>query len=130
MSRTTPDEVATVIDVDTTAVPDLQPFIDVASELVTECCSAAGYTEQRLTMIETWLAAHFYSMKDRQVTSEGVSGVSQSYESNVGQALFFTRHGQQAMLLDTAGGLAALSKKTETGSARKVGVTWLGTTET
>jgi len=124
--RTTADQVKAVIEVDTTSVPDLTPFITAANELVTECCADAGYTDARLALIETWLAAHFYAIRDPRYASEN-AGVSASYQYQVGLNLAVTTYGQQAMLLDTVGGLAALSKRAEKGIKKKVGVAWLGT---
>lgn len=125
MARTTSVEVAKIIELD--AAIDLAPFITVANELVTELCVDSGYSATRLTLIETWLAAHFYCIRDPRVTSES-AGVSASYEGTVGLHLDLSRYGQQVMLLDTAGSLAALNKKSQTGR-RTISVTWLGTAQ-
>lgn len=128
MARTTQAAVEAIIEVDEDAVADLTPFIDAANELVTEICApVATYTAARLELIERWLAAHFYAVRDPRVASEGVKGVTASYQHRVGLHLAVTTYGQQAMLLDTNGGLAALSKRMEEGTVTPtVGVTWLG----
>lgn len=124
MARTTAENVALIVEVD--ADISLTPFIDMANELVTECCADAGYTATRLELIERWLSAHFYVIRDPRASSES-AGVSISYANpNVGMAIHGTKEGQQALLLDTAGGLTALSKSSESGRGRTVGVTWMG----
>lgn len=127
--RTTANDVKAIIEVDSAAIPDLTPFITAANELVTEVCVPLGYTAARLAMIETWLAAHFYAIRDPRYASES-AGVSASYQHQVGLNLAVTTYGQQAMLLDTMGGLASLSKRAERGVKKRVGVTWLGTSRT
>ncbi len=129
MARTTADAVDDIVEVDSAI--DLTPFITVANELVTECCASAvpAYTDTRLELIERYLAAHFYVIRDPRASSES-AGVSKSYlNPNVGMAIHGTKEGQQALLLDTAGGLAALSKRTEAGGSKSIGVTWLGTAD-
>jgi hypothetical protein len=124
--RTTAALVKGIIEVDEDSIPDLDPFILTANELVTECCGSAGYTATRLELIERWLAAHFVAIRDPRLASEQ-AGVSARYQHKVGLILQVTTYGQQAMTLDTAGGLAALSKRAEEGKTKSVGITWLGT---
>lgn len=122
MARTTSDLVADIIEVDVDI--GLTPFISVANELVTEVCAAAGYTDERLELIERWLAAHFYTNRDPRPTREEAGPVSASYQSKLGLNLATSHYGQTAMVLDTAGGLAALNSLTPT---KTLSVTWLGT---
>ncbi len=125
--RTTDEAVGGIIDVD--SGDDLTPFILSANELVTEICVPAGYTEQRLELIERWLAAHFYAIfnQSNAIQSEKTGPVSASYMSNIGRVLQYTRWGQQVLALDTKGGLAALSKSAEEGKKIPLGLTYLGT---
>lgn len=120
--RTTSELVAGIIEVDPT-IP-LDPFITTASELVTELCSDKGYSEARMELIERWLSAHFYTNRDPRPTREEAGPVSASYQSKVALNLSTSHYGQSALMLDTAGGLADLSK-----DLRKynLSVTWLGT---
>jgi hypothetical protein len=122
--RTTPALVAGIIEADATI--GLDPFIFTASELVTEVCAIAGYTVERLELIERWLSAHFYAIRDPRTTNEKAGSVGATYESKVDLNLALTRYGQQAMVLDTKGGLAQLNIVMSVGR-RKVGVTWVGT---
>ena len=125
MARTTPENIEKIVEVDEDI--DLEVFILMANELTTECCGESGYTDARLELIERWLAAHFYVIRDPRTSSES-AGVSASYRNpNVGMEIQGTKEGQQALLLDTAGGLAALSKRTESGGIRAASVSWLGT---
>jgi hypothetical protein len=123
--RTTAEEIQAIIDVKTGF--DLTSFMSAANQLVDKFCLDVDYSEEVLTRIETWLAAHFYCMYDPRATSES-AGVSTSYEGTVALGLSLSKYGQMAMLLDTAGGLASYNKSIVDGTAsRVVGVAWLGT---
>jgi hypothetical protein len=121
--------------VDVPAGVNLTPFIDTAEQLVTEVCMPVvpAYDAARLTKIATWLAAHCYAVNYRRSKSEGVTGgagVNVTYDGVTALGLKNTLHGQTAMLLDTAGGLAALDKQVSSSANvlhRKTGVFWLGT---
>lgn len=127
MARTDSTNVRSIISVGAD-VTDLTPFIESASELVTELCADSGYTSTRLELIERWLAAHFIAIRDPRVSSEGAEGLSQSFMYKVGLGLHQTTYGQQAMLMDTAGNLAAMSKRTEKGAPNKAHIRYLGMT--
>jgi len=125
--RTTAAAIGKIIEVDATVSTDLVPFIEVANALVTELCSDSGYTDARLELIERWLSAHFYAVRDPRTSSES-AGVSVSYQGQTGMHLDLTTYGQQAMLLDTDGNLAALNQKPKAGIKTVTpGITWLGT---
>lgn len=125
MARTTDTLVKGIIDVDSTI--SLAPFIDLANQLVTELCTNSGYASARLTTIETWLSAHFYALFDQQVASEKAGKVSVNYQYQIGLVFMQTKYGQSAMVADTAGNLAQLSKQIEDGESASVSLTWLGT---
>ena len=124
--RTTTDAVRAIIEVDDTI--DLTPFIEAANALVTEvCASVETYDNTRLELIERWLSAHVYTVREGRAVSESVKGVGQTVQSYVGPNLATSHYGQQAMMLDTAGGLANLSVMLAEGKKKqKVSVTWLG----
>jgi hypothetical protein len=126
--RTTALAVGKIIEVDDTI--DLDSFIEVASALVDEVCEPAGYNATRLELIERWLAAHFYAVRDPRAEMEQADTIRAQYETKVDLGLNVTRYGQQAMLLDTAGGLAVLNRNTQDGQAATptVGITFLGRT--
>lgn len=125
MARTTEAQIEGICEV--SEGTDLAPFIEVANDLVTEICVPAGYSAVRLELIERWLAAHFYCVFDPRTQSES-AGVSESYEGSAAMHLNRTRYGQQAMLLDTAGGLAKLNANANKGAVTRASISWLGVT--
>lgn len=122
MPRTTHELVEGVIEIDSDI--NLDPFIAVANALVTEIAPDSGHTEERLILIETWLAAHFYTVRDPRPVSERAGSVSVTHQSAVALGLNTSHYGQTAMTLDTTGRLKALHA-----GKRVVGVTWLGRTD-
>lgn len=128
MARVTQEEVAGIIKVNLTKIPDLTPFIDAANLLVTDECAGSSYSDARLKQIELWLSAHFYAVRDPRRSSEAASGVSQSLQSSVSLGFNVTHYGQQAMLLDTVGNLSRLQGQLDRGRGRiTAGVIWAGT---
>lgn len=133
MPRTTKAQVETIIELDSQVIPDedaLASFITIANELVTECCTATAgpttaYTDDRLELIERWLTAHFYTVRDPRSTEERAGAVSAVYQSVVGLGFDTSHYGQTAMRLDTNGGLAKLNTDAKKGK-RRLGATWLG----
>jgi hypothetical protein len=134
MARTTASAVKKIIEVDTSIIAvdaDLDPFLETANALVTEMCTgsngpATAYLAARLELIERWLTAHFYAIRDPRAKSEKAGSVGVTYQGKVDYNLALTSYGQQAMMLDTNGGLARLDK----GKGVSVSVLWLGTTTT
>lgn len=135
MARTTSTAVGKIIEVDSNTWTDLTPFIDTANELVTEVCAGVldengepYYTDTRLELIERWLAAHFYAIADPRAGQEKAGPVSIEYQYKVDLNLNVTTYGQQAMILDSKGGLARLNQQVADGRLRSgPSVTWLGT---
>lgn len=112
-NRTNEDLVASIIDVG--QADDVNPYITTANQFVTELCTTSGYDTTRLELIERWLAAHFFDVnRGRAIRGAVYPGPSEDYEP-VKVDLFFnnTKYGQQAVLLDTAGNLAALQNAME-----------------
>lgn len=129
MPRTTAEQVGGIIQVDS-RIP-LDPFIDTANSLVTEVCAPAGYSDIRLEMIERYLSAHFYTLRAPRAVSEQAGPVNVTYQSKVDLFLKTSHYGQTAILLDTAGGLAALCTEDAAGVGKqKIGVDWLGSRRT
>jgi hypothetical protein len=130
---TTPAQVRQV----DTSIPepeDLTMFIASAHVLMVkaivdnECGN--DYTDDQLAIIEAWLAAHFRLIQSGILTGMNAGSASESYQIHQDVFLMNTMFGQQAMLLDTNGCLAALMGTIEdakTGKTRKrVGFFWLG----
>lgn len=127
-NRVSDAEVQAIIDVEDVS-DDMAPFITAANLLVTAKCSGSGYSTALLKEIERWLAAHFYAIKDPRLVSEK-AGTSATYQQKVDLGFNVTTYGQQALLLDTAGNLAALNAAVVNKKGGKVGATWLGTAPT
>lgn len=126
MARTTADAVKKIIEVDETISDDLEPFIEIANLMVTDHCTGSSYSDAKLELIERWLTAHFYAVRDQRVQSEGVSGISQTFQTQVGMYFDLTIYGQQAMLIDSAGNLAALNAGVKKGKTRNAAIQYLG----
>lgn len=133
MPRTTTSLVKEIIDTDSSV--SLVPFIRAANLLVTKCCSTVtSYTTADLREIETWLAAHMYTVFDPRTVMEQAGSVQETFQSKVDLGLRTSHYGQMAMRLDTNGGLAALDNAMNDVKLplpvevdkRKVGMTWLG----
>ena len=125
--RTTSDLVNGVIDVDSAI--SLTPFIAAANALVTQCCTelTTDYEAAQLILIETWLSAHFYTIRDMRAVSEKAGPVSVEYQSKVDLGFSTSHYGQMAMTLDYQGGLAALNEQIKNGLSKTPTATWLGT---
>jgi len=125
MARTTSTAVALIIEVN--ASISLTPFIEIANAFVTECCSSVTtYDAARLELIERWLSAHCYTIRDMRAESEKASDVSEKKQSKVDLGFDTSHYGQIAMRIDTAGGLAKLNEEAKSGGIQAVGVSWLG----
>ena len=129
MASTTAALVAGIIEVDTSIT--LTPFISVANEFVTECCASAtpAYSVARLALIETWLAAHIYTVRDMRAEQEKAGDVSEKKQSKVDLGFDTSHYGQTAMRLDTLGGLAALNASAKKGENTTLSTGWLGSAD-
>lgn len=124
MIRTTPELVAGLVQVDPAIT--LDPFISAASILVDRISEdSASPTEEVLTVIETWLSAHFYCVRNPRRSSERAGDVWATFMSKVDLNLQVTMYGQQAMMLDPTGTLKFINDS-KSFKARKVGAYWVG----
>ena len=122
-NRTTDEAVRKLIELDEDF--DTSPFIETANSVVTDVCSDSEYSDVKLELIERWLSAHFCSMQEPLAKTETVRGISVTYEGQTSLGLKFTRYGQQAMIIDTAGNLRALDES----KGGKVGISWIGSSD-
>ncbi len=129
MARTTETLVRAIIEVDS-SITSLTPFISASHIMVEEHCGSLS--EETATEVETWLAAHFITIRDNRVSSEavtGAAGASQSYQYRLGSGLETSMYGSMAMQLDSTGKLSAWNKSVLKGLAgRTASISWLGTT--
>lgn len=132
MARTTAAAVKLVLaaggDYDTENLPDLTPYIDAASMIVSRIDSCAvekeiEYSDSDLETIERWIAAHAYAMSDQTYASKSTGGQSASFQGQTGMYLEATKYGQMALSLDYSGCLGLLGKPVIKASA-----VWLGKT--
>lgn len=105
-ARTTATAVKLIIA--TTLTDDqINAFIQSANLLVTNRCADQGMSDELLTEIETWLAAHLLSMRDQRTEGRSIGDVSFNYQGQTGFGLDATTYGQQVKLLDVSGRLAS-----------------------
>jgi len=106
-ARTTETEVEVIINVDSST--DVEPFIETA-HIIVEDMAASSYDDEKLTMLERWLAAHLVATKDQIPESVKLGDASAKYFGRSGMGLDGTRYGQQVKLLDTEGVLSKTGK--------------------
>lgn len=106
----------------------LTPFIEVANSVVTKHCTDTSFTAGELELIERWLAAHFYKMRELQLQNEKAGPVSRSFQSSLNLGFDNSTYGQMAMRLDWSGALSALNEQAKKGAQITPTVTWAGTT--
>lgn len=124
-ARATNALVRAIIEVDST-ITDLTPFINASHSLIEAQCE--GIEEAEAIEVETWLAAHFVSIRDNRAYREQVGQVEIVYQYKLGLGLACSMYGQMAMNLDSTGGLARWNASVLKGNSGKtVGVTWVGT---
>jgi hypothetical protein len=129
MARTNDSLVEGIIKVNSTI--SLTPFITIANLMVTQCCTdlPEDYSDDQLEQIETWLSAHFYTVRDMRAERERAATVEEKFQSKVDLGFNTSHYGQMAMRIDFHGGLAALDKQTLNGIVKTVGLNYLGTTK-
>lgn len=120
---------------------DLTPFIRFANQLTTDCCTYPKpgqdpdlfppYTDDgvdsKMELIERWLAAHAYTIFDNQLSAAKAGTISVGFQHKIDLGLKASMYGQQAIILDTQGGLAAWDNTSKTKRQIKVSIDWLGT---
>lgn len=108
--RTTIEDVKDIID---TELDDsrIERHMTTANVLV-DSNLAGRLSEEELTEIETWLAAHYIALTSERVAKkEGAGGASIEYAGEFGAGLSATQYGQVAIALDASGTLASLGGK-------------------
>ena len=108
-SRVNGTEVKEIIDVELT-VDQCEPFITAANLFVTGYLSDKGLSTALLKEIERWMAAHFICKFDPREQVVRIDTIEVNLEGTTGMGLMSTGYGQQAVILDTSGTLAAVAK--------------------
>lgn len=104
----------------------LTPYIEGANLLVVKVCVPEGYDTAQLEMIERWLAAHLYACRVGQLAAKAIGPARDVYNTKIGLSLTSTTYGQQALLFDTEGALAALAAQNASGGPVQAGIHFLG----
>lgn len=111
MATATVDEVRAIID---TNIEDdnIESYIDSASSLLSIWFSGVTASQELLTELEKWVAAHLIAMtKERQAKEEGAGGAYIKYAGVFGTGLKTTSYGQTAIEIDTTNTLRSVSGK-------------------
>ncbi len=128
--RTTEDKVKDVLADDygpkmDGTFPNLIRYISIAHNLtnrVATCATAKdrALSDDELTELETWLAAHYYTRSDKTLASTSTMGASGSYQGQTGMGLQASFYGQSALDMDISGCLKSLT------SQSRVSASWTG----
>jgi len=124
VAYTTPAQVKAILDRDCRV--DLAPFIAAAHSLMNGPCKSCCYDSATLSQIETWLAAHFYSIRRPQANEEEADTIKDVFDSKVDLGLKVTRYGQMALILDWKGCLARINFANMGRGVIRPTLTWLG----
>lgn len=135
MAYTTYEAVSKIVAIKESITTDAAPFIETAHYLVTKLCQPATdedgnlyHNATSLELVERWLSAHFYSIRDVRADTEKADVVQRKVQYKVDLNLNQTQYGQQAMLIDISGELATWNEKVISGrAALKAGLSWMGT---
>lgn len=112
--RTDASTVKEIFETELTDSTGLNIWIGMASSLVDDINQAANdagntLSDSRLMDLETLLSAHFASAQDPRIAEGDRETGSVTYQGETGLNLSSTKYGQNAMLLDPTGTLAALN---------------------
>lgn len=107
MGYITEEEVRQIIDT-TLTTEDVAPFLMAAETLVANKLAGEGYGAAELKEITRWLSAHFVAIRDPRIAKEKMGDADATYQGKTGMGLNHTSYGQQVMLLEHHGVLAAL----------------------
>lgn len=129
MARTNDTLIGQIFDIETSVISDTTQFIQAANRLVTQFCPTSAYGVTELQEIETWLAAHFCSVKQKIAQSEKVDELTDKFEGKTGIHLQSSLYGQTAMTLDYNGGLSSWNEQSMKGKKRTAGITYVGKTK-
>ncbi len=108
MPRVTDDEVKAIIATDL----DTNAFIETATLIVDDQLSSRGFSVSRLKQIELYLAAHFTTLRERQLVSEKFGNAAETYQGKTGMNLQSSNYGQTAIVLDISGSLYRMGQGT------------------
>lgn len=112
MSRTTEAALRALFPATDKSEYSVTGYIEDANILVTEVLGSSGLSDNRLEIIERYLAAHLYLLGTQEggifEDEMGESKVKVGSTFTLGQGLRLTRWGQMVLAMDTTGGFAQL----------------------
>lgn len=129
-NRVTEDQVLEIMPTGTQSSPGMASALRTSNRLTSYVESKdvdSVLDADNLADIELYLAAHFFSLIDKQLSSESTGGASGTYQGQTAQVLEFSPWGQQAMLLDFTGTLGRLNAEAKEGKKHRARVVYLGT---
>lgn len=94
-----------------TSIDDTTPFINTANAMVNQYLVNKGLSDELLTQIECYLAAHLASLLDPRVESVKDDSYSVKVQGRTGLGLDSTFYGQNVKLLDSTGTLTRVGLK-------------------
>jgi hypothetical protein len=92
-------------------IDNVAPFVDTAKVLLDNYFADEDISDTLLSEIGCWLAAHFYTLKNRQSGQESSGDVQVRYYAKIEMGLRATSYGQQAIAMDPTGILDNLDKR-------------------
>lgn len=120
MPRVTYEEVKEIIETDISA-DQITAMITAANAVITNgpaASTAPALTTAELKELERWVAAHLVCMRDPRTIRSKVGDAEAWFAPNVttawGKYLNFTWYGQQAIMMDRTGKLAAMGQRRAT----------------
>lgn len=124
---TTVDAVQKIIQYDTTLFPDLTPFIESASLLVTDVVGIdPAPSDAVLELVTRYLTAHLLTITEPLVSHEQVKSLQATYQFKLSDGLGLSHWGSTALLMDTTGRLSRYNQQILGGHARPT-LFWSGT---
>lgn len=115
----TPDDVRVIVPTTDASDETIQVHIDTAEVIVSENLAGSGLSTTRLDKIRVYLSAHFLTISEASGGGGGMLKSTKTGEATDeyfsateigGYGLAATAYGQQALVLDTTGSLANLTK--------------------
>jgi hypothetical protein len=123
--RTTELQVIGVLGANYDGTTSLTPFIDTATSLVDDIDMAdtsSLMSDNRLELIERYLAAHFYAHADMIAASRSTGAAGGSFQGQTSLGFDGTYYGQTAKRLDATGLLMKLDMPVRP----KASLKWMG----
>lgn len=130
MARVTANEVRAIMGEPVATSVDAQ--IAIATTLVDDNLVGQGLSDAALKNIELFLSAHFtlLTIENGPLAKKMIGEASEGYHNVYKGGLLSTRFGQQAVMIDTSGILAALSDRSENPGRKTATFEVVGTTPT